>query len=155
MRQCRRGSLGGHLFVRERRNLGALARMFNRDCANVAITIQVHDRVLVQVFGLENRSLAEFNVKRVGICKIFYLHVTNDRSKNALCTVSPSGNKTTRKYLPSASWIGAHRRMRPSCCTISRSGSLMTCSIHSSLIVEQYGRCRMVSKYRVNFTSLL
>ena len=77
-------ALGRHLLVRERRDLGALARMFNRDRANVAVTIQVHDRVLVQVFGFEDRCLAEFDIEGVGICKIFDFHGTNDRSKNAL-----------------------------------------------------------------------
>jgi hypothetical protein len=81
----------------------SLARMFNRDRANVAVTIQVHHRVLVQVFGFENRCLTELDIEGVGICKIFDFHGTNDRSKNALCTVSRSGSKTTRKYRPSAS----------------------------------------------------
>jgi hypothetical protein len=73
--------------------------MLYRDCANVTVTVQVHDRVLIKVFGFENRSLAELDLERVGICKIFYFHGTNDRSKNALCTVSPSGRKTSRGWL--------------------------------------------------------
>jgi hypothetical protein len=47
--------------------------------------------------------------------KIFDLHGVNLRSKKALWTVSPSDSKMTRKYLPSISAMGAHRRIRPSC----------------------------------------
>ena len=114
---------------------------------------QIQGRVAVnRKCGNRPSGGSHTHVERAGICKIFYFHGTNDRSKNALCTVSPSGGKTTRRYLPSASWIEAQRRMRPSSCTVSRSGYFTTCSIHSSLIVERSCSCRTVSKYRVNFT---
>jgi hypothetical protein len=47
--------------------------------------------------------------------EILNLHGLNERSKKALWTVSPSGSSITRKYLPSISAMGAHRRIRPSC----------------------------------------
>jgi hypothetical protein len=50
----------------------------------------------------------------------------NERSKNALCTVSPSARRITRKYFPSASSIGAHRRIRPSFWITSFTGWSMT-----------------------------
>ena len=45
----------------------------------------------------------ELDVEGIGVVKVFDFHGSNERSKNALCTVSPSGRSTTRRYLPSIS----------------------------------------------------
>jgi hypothetical protein len=100
IQQCRRRVLGRHLFVGERRNLGALARMFYCDCANVIITVQVYDRVLIKVLGFVNRSLAELDIECVGICKIFCFPGTNDRSKNALCRFRHPAAKGSADIFP-------------------------------------------------------
>ena len=42
----------------------------------------------------------KFNVTRISVLKIFDLDGVNDRSENALCTVSPYGSKIRGKYFP-------------------------------------------------------
>ncbi len=100
--------------------------MFNRDATNVPISVQINKSILIQVFGLDNLGTPKLNVQRVCVLKIFDFHGSNDRSKKALCTVSPSGNSITRRYFPFISGIGAQRRMRPSFWTTSVTGSLIT-----------------------------
>jgi hypothetical protein len=94
------GWLGGNLLVGKRRNVGSIAGVLNRDAADIAVPVEVKDRVLIEIFGFGNFDRAKLNVQRVSILKVLDLHGVNDRSKNALCTVSPSGRRITLKYLP-------------------------------------------------------
>jgi len=143
--------LGSHKFVWKWRDLCTVAGVFYRDGTDIAVLIQIENCILIQIFGFPNRCLAEFNVESIGVFEIFYFHITNDRSKKALCTVSPSESKTTRRYFPSASFIGAQRLMRPSFWTVSLTGLFMTLSIYSSFMIDRSDRFRMASKYRVHF----
>jgi hypothetical protein len=82
--------------------------VLNRNCADITIAIQIKNRVLVEIPGFIDLGPAELDVQSVGILKVFDFHGSNDRSKKALCTVSPSGSKITRKYFPSTSGMGPH-----------------------------------------------
>ena len=88
--------------------------VLDRYGANISVAVEIQQCVVIEVFGLSNLGGTKFNVKRVRVLKGFDLHGVNDRSKNVLCTVSPSGHRITRKYFPPVSLIGAHRRIRPS-----------------------------------------
>ena len=76
----------------------------------------------------------------------------NDRSKKALCTVTPSGSKITLKNFPSIISICAQRRIRPSFWITSFTGCSITYWIQASWIIARSGRLRNASKYRVHFT---
>jgi hypothetical protein len=95
-------------------NVGSLAGVFNGDPTDIAVSVKVKDSILVKVFRFRNLPGAKFDVQRIRVLKVFDLHNENDRSKNALCTVSPSGSKITLKNFPSIMSICAHRRIRPS-----------------------------------------
>src|SRR5262245_11831683 len=106
---------GRDLFVRELREVGALSCVLYCNAANVAVRINIEQRVLVQILGLCDLNGSKLDIQGIGVLKILDLHGTNLRSKKALCTVSPSGSRRTRKYLPCIAWMGAQRRIRPSC----------------------------------------
>ncbi len=72
--------------------------MLNRHAAEITVTVEIQQRVLVEVFGLSNLGRAKLYVQRIGILKIFDFHGAKDLSKNTLWTVSPSGNSITRRY---------------------------------------------------------
>ena len=110
--------------------------------------------VLIQIFSLCDICHPKLDVQSVGILEILDGHGLNLLSKKALWIVLQSASNTTRKNLLSISRIGAHRRMRPSFCTISFTGALTTRSIHSSRMIARSGRLRMNSKYLVYFTLL-
>ena len=76
--------LGRNLLEGELWNLGTVFGMLNRDPANVALRIQVQERVLVEVLGFGHLGGAKLDVQRVGVLKVFDLHGVNDRSKKAL-----------------------------------------------------------------------
>ena len=84
----------GNLLEGEARNVGPLAGVFDGDAQDAAVFVHVEQRVLVQVARLGDVVGLELDVQRVGVLKVSYFHNLNDRSKNALCTVSPSGNST-------------------------------------------------------------
>lgn len=90
---------GGDLFKREVRNIGALASVLDGDATDLAFGIEIKQCVLVQVFCFRHIRRPQLNVQRIGILKVLYFHGENPRSKKALWTVSPSGNKITRKHL--------------------------------------------------------
>jgi hypothetical protein len=58
-------------------NVGPRTGVLEGNCANVSLGIQVQYRVLVQVPGLGNRVMAEFDVKRVRLCEVFDFHGLN------------------------------------------------------------------------------
>jgi hypothetical protein len=66
------------------------------DSTNVAVSIEIENRILIEILCFDDFGLTELDVQGVGIPKVLYFHGSNDRSKNALCTVSPSGSKMTR-----------------------------------------------------------
>ncbi len=76
--------LGRNLFVREPWNIGTLGRMLDSDGANVPVGVDVEQCVFVEVAGLRNRGIAEFDKQRVSFRKIANSHGSNRRSKNAL-----------------------------------------------------------------------
>jgi hypothetical protein len=80
--------------------------MFHGDAANLAFSINVQERVLVEVTNFRDIYRSKLDMQCIGILKIFNLHGLNDLSKNALWTVSPSGKSITRKCFPPASGIG-------------------------------------------------
>src|SRR3990167_2379922 len=86
--------LGWVVFVREIRNLGVLMRVLDRNGGNVPVMVKIEQGVLIKVPGLGNFDGAKFNIQGIGVLKIFDLHGLNLRSKNALCTVSPSASST-------------------------------------------------------------
>src|SRR5205823_3238227 len=94
--------------------IGAVSRMLDRDRADVAASIDVELSAVVEILRLDDLTRPQLDVQRIGIAEVFDLHGVNERSKNALCTVSPSDSRTTRRYLLSISEIAAQRRIRPS-----------------------------------------
>src|SRR5579862_2453799 len=120
------GELSGNLLEGQSGKLDSVFRMFQGDAADAPGSIDVQESVLVEVAGFDDLGRAEFDVEGVGILEVFNFHGLNDRSKNALCTVSPSGKSTTRRYLPPAWVICAQRRIRPSCRMDSFTGLSIT-----------------------------
>src|SRR5215475_4880791 len=68
---------------------------------------------------------------------------------------SLSESKMTLKYLPFISSILAHRRILPSSCITSRTGSSTARRIHSSRIMARSDLERIAKKYEVNFTGMI
>src|SRR3972149_10356782 len=106
--------------------VSALACVLERDCADIALGIHVKNGVFIQVFRLRYATVAELNVERVSVLKVADFHGLYPLSKKALCTVSPSGNRITRRYRFFISSILAHRLIRPSACMCSFSGNRTT-----------------------------
>ncbi len=115
--------LRSNSFKRYLLNIRTVAGMFKSDRANVSVWIQVQYRVFIKVFRFSNVLITEFNIQRIGILKVLHFHGLNPRSKNALCTVTPSAKRITLRYRPPISFTFAQRRIRPSSCTVSVSGN--------------------------------
>ena len=94
--------------------------------ADISILIDIELRILIEIPGLCHFCHSELNMEGIRVLKILDRHDLNLLSKKALCTVSRSDSNTTRKYRLSISLIGAQRRMRPSFCTTSLTGLLIT-----------------------------
>lgn len=92
--------LGRDLLIREMGDARTFTCMFERETTNVAPLVQVKQRVFIKIFGFGYLNRTKLNVQRVSLLEICDLHRVNLRSKKALWTVSPSGSKMTRKYLP-------------------------------------------------------
>jgi hypothetical protein len=88
------------LLVGEVKDVRSILGVLDRDCADVAAAIDVKLRILVQIPSLGDVPSLELDVERIGVTEILDLHGSNERSKKALCTVSPSASKITRRYLP-------------------------------------------------------
>ena len=112
--------------------LHSLLGVLHSNPADVTFSVDIKLRILVEVARLCDVGTAELDIERISVLEITNLHGRNERSKNALCTVSVSGRSITRKYRPSISMMGAQRRTRPSCWICSRTGCSTTRSIHSS-----------------------
>jgi hypothetical protein len=77
--------------------VGSLAGMLECNSTDVSLFIDIKNSVFIQIPGFRYATIAELDVQRIGVFKIADFHDLNPLSKNALCTVSPSGNKTTRR----------------------------------------------------------
>jgi hypothetical protein len=84
------------LLIREVRDIGALTGVLDCDSADVAISIYVQERVLIEVLGLGDVCCFKLDVKRVCVVEVLNFYGLNELSKKALCTVSPSGRSITR-----------------------------------------------------------
>src|SRR5437899_3617857 len=108
-----------------------LAGMFNFDADHISVLVVIEHDIVSDFLRIGARALAELNVKRISIWKVFESHGIylglNRRSGKALCSVPPSLNVTTRKCLPSSSMY-RQWRMRPSGCTSVFSGLSTVCS---------------------------
>jgi len=71
--------------------------MFDRNPAYFALSIEVKKGILIQISRLGHVGAAELDVERISVFEVTKFHSRNERSKNALCTVSPSGSSITRK----------------------------------------------------------
>jgi hypothetical protein len=58
--------------------------MFDSNATDVAVPINVQERVFIQIPCLGNIGSSELDVKCIGVLKILNLHGVNDLSKNAL-----------------------------------------------------------------------
>src|SRR5215475_2482810 len=99
--------------------------MFNSHTHELPISIEFNQNILVDIACLNNVFMSKIDQQSIRVRKILQLHdqpSLNVRSKNALCTVSLSSKRITRRYLSSASGIFAHRLIRPSAWTSSRLG---------------------------------
>jgi hypothetical protein len=108
------------------RNIGSISGMFDRYGADMSILIEIELRILIEIPGFCHGCRFELNMERIRVLKILDRHDLKLLSKNALWTVSRSDSNTTRKWRFSISLIGAQRRIRPSCCTTSLTGLLIT-----------------------------
>jgi hypothetical protein len=54
--------LGSDLLVGKMWNVGTVARMFHGDSTNIAVTVKVEERVLVEVFSFGDLDSTKFNV---------------------------------------------------------------------------------------------
>src|SRR6266566_4753794 len=106
--------------------ISTLACMFEGNCTDVTLCVNLNDGVFIQIFGFLYTAVAELNVQGVSVFEVADFHDLCPLSKNALCTVSPSDNKITRRYRFSISSILAHRLIRPSACMYSFSGNRTT-----------------------------
>src|SRR5437660_54475 len=79
--------------------------MLKSDGADVALRIEVDHGVFIEVSCLRGWRVLELDKKSVSVFEVANSHGTNRRSKKALCTVSPSARRTTRRYRFSASGI--------------------------------------------------
>src|SRR5438045_2266347 len=89
--------LGRNLLVGELRDISARGRVLDGDRADVSRCVEIEQRIFIQIAGFGHGGLAKLNQQRVGAREIANSHGVNRRSKNALCTVSPSARRTTRK----------------------------------------------------------
>ena len=106
--------LGSDLFKGEMLEVGTFPSVFDRESTDIPLSVDVELSVLVEILRRNDATSPELDVEGIGVLEVLDLHGSNERSKNALCTVSPSGSSTTRRYLPSISSIRAQRRIRPS-----------------------------------------
>lgn len=90
------GFLCRYLLERERGNTGAVTCVFNSDGTDVAVSIDIQQKILVKVASFGYFGGKKFDLQRIGVLEILNLHGSKDLSKKALCTVSPSGNSLTR-----------------------------------------------------------
>jgi hypothetical protein len=99
-----------NFLVGEILDIHMLFGMFNSHTDEMSMAIEFDQNIFVDVSCLGNFFLCEIYEQGIRVRKILHLHhepSLNVRSKNALCTVSPSSKRITRRYLSSASGIFA------------------------------------------------
>jgi hypothetical protein len=57
--------------------------VFDRDAADLAFSINVDNRILVEFSAFSHFDRSEFDVQRIGILKVFNYHGLKDLSKKA------------------------------------------------------------------------
>src|SRR6266542_3744221 len=77
--------------------VGAFPRVLDSERADIALSIDVELGVLVEILGLDDATGPELDAERVSVLEVLDLHGSNERSKNALCTVSPFGQQHEAK----------------------------------------------------------
>jgi hypothetical protein len=78
------------LFEGEMGDVCPLAGVLDGNSTNVTGLVEVQNRILVEVSTLRDFGRLELDVECVGLLEVANFHSSNDRSKKALCTVSPS-----------------------------------------------------------------
>ena len=48
--------------------------MFKYNCADIAVGIQVRDRVFIEIFRFDHAAIAEFDVQRIGVFEALNFH---------------------------------------------------------------------------------
>ena len=92
-----------NLFEGKMGNIRAFTGMFHGNGANLPFLVKVDHCIFVQISRFGHFRFPEFDIKSVGVSKVFDFHGSNLRSKKALWTVSLSSNRITLKYFPSNS----------------------------------------------------
>jgi hypothetical protein len=77
-------------------HVGALTSMLEGDRAYVSLGVYIEHGVFIEIFGLRYVAITKLNVERIGIFEVLDFHGLYLLSKNALWTVSPSGNRITQ-----------------------------------------------------------
>ena len=72
------------MFIRKVRNVRTLARVLDRDAADIAALIEIQNSVFIQVLRFGYFGCLELDIKCVSVLEIFDVHGVNDRSKKAL-----------------------------------------------------------------------
>ena len=62
--RCRKDPLGRNLFKRKLRNVRSLLRVFDGDRRDIPLLVDVEQSVFIQVTGICDFRLSEFDVKR-------------------------------------------------------------------------------------------
>jgi len=88
--------LSRNLLVRELRNAGTLGGVLDGDGADIALSVHVQHRILIEVSRLGDRRILELDEQGIGVLEVPNSYGANLRSKNALWTVSPPARTTTR-----------------------------------------------------------
>lgn len=65
-------------------NAGALTRVFDGDATDLAFSINVQERVLVEVTGLGDVCCTKLDMQSIRVLEIFNFHGLKELSKNAL-----------------------------------------------------------------------
>jgi len=68
------GLLCRYLLERESRDAGPITRVFDRDAADVALSIDIQERILVEVSCLGDFSRSKLDIQRISVLEIFNLH---------------------------------------------------------------------------------
>ena len=72
------------MFIGEARDVSTLTGVLDCDAADIAVLIEIQNRVLIQILRFGYFGWLELYIKRVSVLKIFDVHGVNDRSKKAL-----------------------------------------------------------------------
>jgi len=67
--------LSRNLFIREAWNVCTLARVLNRDAADIAALVEIQNSVLIQIFRFGYFGDPELDRERVGVLEILNLHL--------------------------------------------------------------------------------